>query len=112
MAQLKYGSSSNAQTRPATTRPCTAVRFLETVDPAEVKKLLKAREFFWVDLFNPSNEELNEVGKLFGLHELAIEDSREFHQRPKLERYDNHALIVFYGVHHDQIAEEIGRAHV
>lgn len=81
------------------------VRFLETVDPAEVKMLLKAGEFFWVDLFDPSTEELDEVGKLFELHELAIEDSREFGQRPKLERYENHALIVFYGVQHDQLVE-------
>jgi magnesium transporter len=82
-----------------------SVQFLETVDPAEVKKLIKADEFFWVDLHDPSDKELDDAGKLFGLHELAIEDSREFGQRPKLERYAGHVLIVFYGVQGEDLVE-------
>ena len=81
------------------------MQFLETPDPAEIKKLIKQNEFFWLDLHDPSAAELDEAGELFGLHELAIEDSREFGQRPKLERYESHALIVFYGVQGDELVE-------
>ena len=81
------------------------MQFLETVDPAEINKLIKEQEFFWVDLYDPSPAELDEAGELFGLHELAIEDSREFGQRPKLERYERHALIVFYGVQGEELVE-------
>jgi magnesium transporter len=42
---------------------------------------------------------LDSVGGILGLRPLAIEDSREFGQRPKLDRYDDRFLLVFFGVH-------------
>lgn len=81
------------------------MQFLEAADEAEIKRLIKKNEFFWVDLHDPPADELDEAGKLFGLHELAVEDSREFGQRPKLERYENHVLIVFYGVEGEEVIE-------
>ena len=42
----------------------------------------------WVDLCGPSAEELHELADELGLHELAVEDAFEPHQRPKLEVYD------------------------
>src|SRR6185369_9629470 len=53
-------------------------------------------EFFWLDLLSPSDEELERVGKMLGLHPVAIEDTREFGQRPKLDIYDKMLLLVFY----------------
>ncbi|MGH9307637.1 MAG: magnesium transporter CorA family protein, partial [Acidimicrobiales bacterium] len=35
---------------------------------------------------------------VFGFHELAVEDAEHFGQRPKLEEYDDFALLVVYGV--------------
>lgn len=81
------------------------MQFLETVDSAEIKKLIKKKDFFWVDLHDPTEKQLDEAGELFGLHELAVEDSREFGQRPKLERYEDHALLVFYGVQRQELVE-------
>ena len=81
------------------------MHFLETFDAAEVKKLIKQKNFFWLDLHDPSPEQLDQAGEAFGLHELAVEDSREFGQRPKLEPYEGHVLIVFYGVQGDEIVE-------
>ena len=53
-------------------------------------------EFFWLDLFDPSPRELDTLGQLFRLHPVALEDNREFGQRPKVDVYDTHLLIVFY----------------
>jgi magnesium transporter len=36
------------------------------------------------------------LGELLGLHPLALEDTREWNQRPKLDRYEHHVLLVFY----------------
>src|SRR4051794_36348789 len=36
------------------------------------------------------------LGEMLGLHPLALEDTREWNQRPKLDRYENHVLLVFY----------------
>lgn len=41
----------------------------------------------WIGLYEPSAELLSEIQDQFGLHPLAIEDARNAHQRPKLERY-------------------------
>src|SRR3954453_6362637 len=42
---------------------------------------------------------------MLGWHRLAVEDVKEFHQRPKLDVYRNHALLVFYGVHDSALVE-------
>jgi magnesium transporter len=39
-------------------------------------------------MFEPSGEELDEVRESFGLHELAVEDAKTFHLRPKVEEYE------------------------
>jgi magnesium transporter len=38
--------------------------------------------FAWIDLHEPSAPELELVQRLFGLHDLAIEDAQTPHQRP------------------------------
>ena len=42
------------------------------------------------------------AGALLGLHELALEDTREFNQRPKLDRYPDHVLLVYWSARVDQ----------
>ena len=37
---------------------------------------------------------LKQLGKLFGLHDLALEDVVNLHQRSKVEDYDDHLFIV------------------
>ena len=48
----------------------------------------------WLGLYEPSREELESVARAFGLHELAVEDAVNAHQRPKLERYDDTQFVV------------------
>jgi magnesium transporter len=50
--------------------------------------------FVWVALKDPSPEELEEMGREFDLHELAVEDARHGHQRPKIEEYGNSLFCV------------------
>jgi magnesium transporter len=49
--------------------------------------------FIWIGLFEPSEEELAAVQGQFGLSELAVEDAQSFHLRPKIEQYDNGAVL-------------------
>src|SRR5207248_4908005 len=48
-----------------------------------------AEGFVWLGLFEPSEAELTDVQRRFGLHELAVEDAHHFHLRPKIERYED-----------------------
>jgi magnesium transporter len=51
---------------------------------------------FWLDLHDPSDREVEEAGALLGLHPVALEDTREFGQRPKVDVYEDNVLLVFY----------------
>jgi magnesium transporter len=71
---------------------------LERVDRARIAELRERDEFFWLDLTGPSPDEIKLLGELLGLHPVAVEDTVEFDQRPKLDSYGNHLLFVFYTV--------------
>jgi magnesium transporter len=73
--------------------------FQRVTSLAEAKQALaEPQAILWLDLFNPSQEELQEVGAAFHLHPLAVEDAGHKHQRPKIEEYDSFYLLVFYTV--------------
>jgi magnesium transporter len=71
---------------------------LESVERDRLAELRERDEFFWLDLTSPSPEEMKAVGETLGLHPVAIEDTLEFGQRPKLDAYGDHLLFVFYTV--------------
>ncbi len=50
--------------------------------------------FAWIGLVEPTEAEFDAVRREFDLHELAIEDAIEAHQRPKLERYGDSVFLV------------------
>ncbi|MFN0089968.1 MAG: magnesium transporter CorA family protein [Acidimicrobiales bacterium] len=52
----------------------------------------------WVDLNSPSKEDLRRLAEELGLHELAVEDALEPHQRPKLDRYESHLFLSCHAV--------------
>jgi magnesium transporter len=52
--------------------------------------------FVWVALHDPDSEELNQMQAEFGLHELAIEDARHGHQRPKIDEYGDTLFAVLH----------------
>lgn len=54
----------------------------------------KPGHFVWIGIQNPEESELRELQAQFGLHELAIEDALEAHQRPKLEAYGDTTFLV------------------
>jgi magnesium transporter len=48
----------------------------------------------WVALRNATDAELAQMQQEFGLHELAVEDARHGHQRPKIEEYGDSLFAV------------------
>lgn len=73
------------------------MRILKSADLSEVSALRARGEFFWLDLDGPDRATLDTVGQALQLHSLALEDTMEFGQRPKLDVYDDQALLVYYG---------------
>jgi magnesium transporter len=56
--------------------------------------LLRPGCFVWVALKDATDDELTTMQREFGLHELAIEDARHGHQRPKVEEYGDTLFAV------------------
>jgi magnesium transporter len=71
--------------------------FLTTLDRAAIEEVRSHSGLLWLDLFAPSAAEVDALGELFGFHPLALRDARSFGQRPKLNEYEDHLLLVFYG---------------
>ena len=65
-------------------------------DPVQALEMVRerGRGFVWIGLHEPDTDEMAEVAKLFGLHELAVEDAVHAYQRPKLDRYSNSLFLV------------------
>jgi magnesium transporter len=74
------------------------MRVLDAVDEQAIGELCARDEFFWLDLADPDAATLDALARRLGWHPLALEDTQHFGQRPKLDRYGDHMLIVFYGV--------------
>lgn len=54
--------------------------------------------FVWVALKDAEPEELAKMQEEFGLHDLAVEDARNGHQRPKIEEYADSLFVVLHTV--------------
>jgi magnesium transporter len=72
---------------------------LTDADEGRIRAQLAAGEFFWLDLESPADAELRWLGELLELHPVAMEDTHEFGQRPKIDVYDNSVLVVYYSAH-------------
>jgi magnesium transporter len=75
------------------------MQVLDSIDERAIEELTARDEFFWLDLVEPTDAQLAALGERFGWHPLALEDMQHFRQRPKLDRYGDQMLIVFYGAH-------------
>ena len=62
--------------------------------------LARDDQFVWLGLYEPEQDVLRKVQQQFGLHDLAVEDAYNAHQRPKLERYDHTLFMVLKTVHY------------
>ena len=54
--------------------------------------------FVWVALRDATDAELAQMQEEFGLHDLAVEDARHGHQRPKVEEYGDTVFTVMHTV--------------
>jgi magnesium transporter len=74
--------------------------------PSLVTQLVEAGQPFWLDIENPTDEIVDQLAALLGLHPLAVEDSKQFGQRAKLQVYGNGAMLVGFGLD-EQLREPV-----
>ncbi|RYZ69411.1 MAG: magnesium and cobalt transport protein CorA, partial [Lysobacteraceae bacterium] len=74
-----------------------------TLDEISDVLALDDGSFVWVGLYEPADSILDKLQEEFGLHDLAVEDAQNAHQRPKIEAYGN---SLFVAVHTAQVVAE------
>jgi magnesium transporter len=89
----------------------------EALSPERAAQLRNAAgpgEFVWIGIHEPQPGDLEQLQKLFGLHELAVEDAQQAHQRPKIEDYGDDVFVVLKTAHYHQDQEVVhfGEIHV
>lgn len=66
---------------------------LET--PQEIRQYLNRWPVIWINVDGLGDAKvIEEIGQIFGLHHLALEDVINVHQRAKVEEYGKHLFIV------------------
>ena len=68
-------------------------------DPAAISDLIQNKGLLlWIDLENPTPDEIQLLEEEFHFHPLAMEDATTRHQRPKVDQYTDFYLVIFYSV--------------
>ena len=71
---------------------------LQKTELSQVAGYLKQNHFFWLDMQEPTPDEIKQLGDLLSLHPLTLDDVSTFSERPKREHYDGYVSMVVYGV--------------
>ncbi len=73
----------------------TTCQQIKSIQPGELVPYIDTNSVSWVDLQGLGNESiLQQVGEVFKLHPLVLEDVVNVPQRPKVEEYDDQLLVI------------------
>jgi magnesium transporter len=72
-------------------------RCLDRTELGDISGHLERNEFFWLDIEDPTSQEIQHLGELLKLHPLTLGDISTFSERPKREHYDGYVSLVVYG---------------
>ncbi len=76
--------------------------------PAELTQLLASNlSTVWVDMTGPTEEDVQAMRDIFHFHPLAIEDTRNQRQRPKVEEYGDYLFAILNPVSSDSEKEAL-----
>jgi magnesium transporter len=88
-------------------------RKVADIDVGAISDYIARRDcFVWVALLDATDAELDQMQEEFGLHDLAIEDARHGHQRPKIEEYGHTVFAVMHLLELDQGELQLGEVAV
>ncbi len=72
-----------------------ATEGIETIDSPDWPVLMAQTDgVLWVDMTGPDAEDVRVMQEVFHFHPLAIEDTQNERQRPKVEEYKEHLFII------------------
>lgn len=78
-------------------------RSLENLDEIS-DELERGDRLVWLDLAQPSSDDLTLLQREFNIHPVAIEDVGLWHERPKIEFFDHYVLVIAHAATLDENA--------
>jgi magnesium transporter len=69
-----------------------SIPFWKPWDPSDTSA--PRRGFTWIDVVDDDGDEIGKLQRVFGLHELAVEDSMSTSQPAKVELYPDHVFVA------------------
>jgi magnesium transporter len=79
------------------------------VEPSDIAREVTGKEgMLWVDVVDPTKDDLQCLQDEFALDPLAIEDVEHRFQRPKLEKYQSHDFLVAYTAQLEEVDFFVG----
>jgi magnesium transporter len=82
------------------------------LSPAEIAAARSEGNVVWLEVSEPSDSEMAELRSEFKLHDLAVEDARHAHQRPKIEEYGECLFVALRTVADDPGREQFATGEV
>lgn len=80
------------------------------LDPPALRAARERGDYVWLDLSEPSPEDLATLAEVFELHPAAVEDSHEWDQIAKLDDYGSHLTLVYFSACRVPDPNRIGEA--
>ncbi|MCX6647274.1 MAG: magnesium/cobalt transporter CorA [bacterium] len=72
----------------------------DITDLGQIPELLKKYDMTWIDVRGLGDAEIiQNIGEIFCLHKLALEDVLSKYQRPKVEDYENYIFCIVRSTH-------------
>jgi magnesium transporter len=86
---------------------------LRDIEIDQISQALETPDaFVWIGLHEPTEEILKQLQTQLPLHDLAIEDAHNAHQRPKIEEYGNSLFVVLRTAEMVKDDVHLGETHI
>jgi len=74
-------------------------RRLRKADKSRIRVLLRQKKKIWVDMTDPSHQEVALIKDMFSIHPITSEDILTHNTRAKIEEFDTYLFVVLYGIY-------------
>ncbi|HBV95953.1 MAG: magnesium transporter [Peptococcaceae bacterium BICA1-7] len=81
-------------------------RIIHDVDLKKKDLLENPDSLLWVDLFNFSESEANQVARVFDFHPLSLEDCLHYSPRAKVDNYEDYYFFTLHALRYEEESDE------
>lgn len=74
-------------------------RKLKKGEPSQIRELYRQRKKIWIDVTDPTQNEVALLQEIFSLHPITVEDILTINTRAKIEEFENYIFVVLYGIY-------------